>query len=297
MRSLVLLVFVAGTCITGLSQQVKVKGRFLADSIHLGESVPYVLSARYPRNTEILFPDSTFSFAPFEYQGKRIFTTETTDNISYDSAVYMLTTYEIDSLQRLSLPVFVYHPSDCTAYDAPPDTLFFSAMVAAVPDSVSAQELPLKTNTEYQRVKWILNYPVLLAIVVVLVLLLVVAWLAFGKRIKKYLVLRRLKKNYQEFIDRFGTLAALEKLSSAEAEKALVLWKKYMESLEEKPYTKFTSKEIAEAEKNSALSEALRSIDRFIYGGVAEHSLKPLATLKGYSEQQFQRRIQEVQHE
>jgi hypothetical protein len=295
-RSLVLLFLIAGTCTTGLSQEVEVKGLFLADSIHLGETVRYVLSARYSQNADIFFPDSTFSFAPFEFQGKRFFATETSDSISYDSAVYMLTTYEIDSVQLLALPVFVYHPSDCTAYTAQPDTLFFSAMVAAMPDSVSAQELPLKANTDYQKVKWILNYPVLLAIAFVLILLLVVAWFVFGKRIKRYFILLKLKKNYREFIDRFAPIASLEKISSEEAEKAVTLWKNYMERLEQKPYTKFTSKEIAEVEKNAALSNALQIIDRFIYGGVAEHHLQPLATLRNYSEQQFQRRIQEVQH-
>jgi hypothetical protein len=49
-------------------------------------------------------------------------------------------------------------------------------------------------------------------------------------------------------------------------ENALILWKKYMELLEEKPFSTYTSKEILELIPNQQLAEALQHTDRIIYG-------------------------------
>lgn len=284
------------SCAVATAQSVTVRGGFLADSIRIGETVPYSLTVSYPQSLDLLFPDSTFSFAPFEYQSKQTFTTRTVDSLSYDSAVYMLTTYEIDSLQSLALPVFVFHKSDCTEVNSTADTLVFNAMVEAVPDSVSAQQLPLKTNTDYTRVKWILNYPVLLIILLALVLIAVAVWVAFGKQIKKYFFLKRLRKNYDAFVARFGTLVGNTSLTTSQAEQALLLWKRYMESLKAKPFTKYTSKEIIETEPNESLGRALRSIDRWIYGGIADQAQVPLHALREFTDEQFQRKVEEVQN-
>jgi hypothetical protein len=290
-----LFVFVT-LCASG--QEVKVKGKFLLDSIRIGEQIPFTLSATYPKNADVVFPDSTFSFAPFEFQKKKFFPTTTKDSLSYDSVVYYLSTYEIDSLQSLKLPVFAIHESDCTSFYTSVDTLRLVEMVAAVPDTVKAEALPLKTNTKYQNVKWLLNYPIILIIGGVLIVALVIVWAVFGKRIKKYFALKRLQKNHQAFLDRFNSVAEQLKsdVASPKAEEALVIWKRYMENLEAKPFTKFTSKEIIEAEHNETLGFALRAIDRFIYGGTKDVALESISTLRDYTDQQYQKIAEEVKN-
>ncbi len=275
----------------------QVNGHFEADRISIGEVVPYSLTARYPRTQQVLFPDSTFSFKPFEFSNKKFFTTRTAGGTSYDSVVYFLTTFEIDSIQRLKLPVFVLQEKDCVAFYTIPDSIFLNYQVASLPDSVSVEKLPLKTNTAYQKVKWILNYPVVLIGVLVLLITSVVVWVVFGKRIRKYFTLRRLNKDYQEFISRFNR--SIEKLStefsSSKAEEAVVVWKSYMENLEKYPYTKFTSREIVRLVSDGNLDKALHSIDRGIYGGFSS-TIEPFKFLQSYSQQRFQKKEAEVKN-
>ena len=61
-------------------------------------------------------------------------------------------------------------------------------------------------------------------------------------------------------------------------EKAIVLWKKYLERLENKPFTTFTTKEILDNLKDNRLADALREIDATVYGGV--YSKKTIASLQ-----------------
>ncbi len=275
----------------------EVKGHFEADSISIGKAIPYYLTARYASNKQVFFPDSTFSFAPFEISKKKYFTTKTEKGISYDSVVYFLTTFEIDSIQRLTLPVFVLQEKDCVKIFSNPDSVYFSKRVSIMPDSVSVEKLPLKTNTAYQRVSWILNYPVIAIAAAVLLIVLVIAWIIFGKRIRRYFVLRRLNKDYQAFISRFTE--SLDKLSagftSRRAEDVLIIWKSYMEDLERSPYTKFTSREIVRLVNDSQLENSLRVIDRGIYGGFLS-SVDSFRFLQSYSEQRFHKKESEVKN-
>src|SRR5688500_9661894 len=99
-----------------LAQDVTVRGGFFLDSLKIGDQTGFYLTAKYPSNLNIIFPDSTYNFSPFEYERKRYFPTQTTKGESYDSVVYFLSTFEVDSVQTLSLPVFQLNPQDCTKF-------------------------------------------------------------------------------------------------------------------------------------------------------------------------------------
>lgn len=280
------------------AQDVIVRGRFQADSLRIGETVPFSLSASYPSELQLLFPDSTFNFTPFELGSKKYFPTKTTNQISYDSVVYYLLSYEVDSAQFLQLPVFVVHPGDCTSVVSNRDSIFLKHLVEVVPDSVSAQQLPLKTNTKYLAVDWLFNYPIVIIGLAAVVTVLTVTWLIFGRRIRRYFRLKRLNKNHYTFLERYSN--ALQGLQpgtpASRAEKALVIWKQYMESLENKPYTKYTSKEILRMETNDKLAFALKGIDRMIYGGIGSEPQQAFAELRDYSQSHFMRKLEEVKH-
>jgi hypothetical protein len=284
--------------LSSLGQMVDVRSHFDGDSVRIGEPIPYALTARYPKELNLLFPDSAYSFAPFEFSSKKYFPTQTTGSISYDSVVYYLTTYEIDSLQKLSLPVFLVHPSDCTAVFSSSDTVYLKHTVAIVPDSVAAPQLPLKTQTSYLQVKWLFNYPLWLIIGGALLVLLIIGWFVFGKRIRHYFQIRRMERYHRAFLARYND--ALEQLkegfSSPKAERALVVWKEYMENLEAKPYTKYTSREIVQIENDEQLSGPLKDIDRMVY---ASQQLDPrsFSALKEYSESRFNQKLEEVRHD
>lgn len=280
------------------AQKIEVHGQFQTDSIKIGEIFPYSLSAHYPKDKTIVFPDSTFSFSPFEIDHKTYFATKTNGDLSIDSVVYFLTTFEIDTIQRISLPIFVVNKADCTAVFARTDSVFLQQMVKEVPDSVSVEQLPLKTNTAYQAVSWLLNYPLLLLIGGGVIVLAIVVWIVLGKRIRQYFILKRLNKGYNKFKQDFeNAIHELENsYSLQQAESTLAMWKRYMEQLLSSPYTKYTTKEIFQMVRNEKLANALKQIDRTIYSGGRALKSTPLYDLKEYTEQKFHDKVQEVKN-
>jgi hypothetical protein len=280
-----------------MAQEVKVRGRFETDSTQVGKPIYFTLTARYPFQQTVLFPDSTYSFKPFEWVSKKYAITETKNGISYDSVTYVLNTYEIDSVQLLKLPVFVVQAKDCTEVFSGTDTVFLKKFVQFVPDSLSIEKLPLKVNTSYLPVGWQLNYVIGGLIAAVLIIAAVVVWILFGKKIRRHFALKRMTKNYTSFLEKFDQ--AVDQLgrnfSPSAAEETLVLWKKYLEQLMAKPYTKYTSREIREMEKNETLGAALSSIDRMIYANVHE-STAPFHNLKEHVYQEFEKKKNELMH-
>lgn len=278
------------------AQEIKVRGKFSGDSVKIGSPIEFYLSAHYPSKLNLLFPDSAFSFAPFELQKKIYFPTKTTNGISIDSVTYILASYEVDSIQRLKLPVFVVNAMDCTQVFSNTDSVYFQNMVKAIPDSLTAEKLPLKFNTNYLGVKWQLNYILAGIIGIVLVIALILTWVFFGKRIKKYFRLKKLSRGYETFRTQFD--ASVDRLnnefSPTSAEQSLLIWKKYLESLLSKPYTKYTSREIRIAEQSEELGLTLAAIDRMIYGHQQGSVDKPFNNLKTYVQMQFEKKKQEV---
>ena len=291
--SLIILIF---TFLNSSAQELKVYGRFSSDSIKLGKPIEFYLSAHYPEKLDLLFPDSSYSFAPFELQKKKYVTTKTKNGISIDSVIYSLASFEIDSIQMLKLPVFVINKSDCTQIFSNPDTVFFQRLVKSLPDSLPAEKLPLKVNVSYLGVQWQFNYILIGIIVGILIIVLILIWIIFGKRIRKYFQLKKLVKGYESFRTQFDS--SLDQLnnefSPQSAEQSLVIWKKYLESLMAKPYTKYTSKEIKTIERSEELGHSLMAIDRMIYGHQQENILSPFSKLKEYVQQQFEKKKAEV---
>ena len=291
---LVVLIWMASSHVN--AQTIKVRGQFLVDSIQIGKPFPYSLTAEYPSTMRVLFPDSTFQFTPFEFADKQYFPTVSTNGISRDSAVYYLASYEIDSLQALALPIYVLEKQDCTEVRATQDFAWLQHLVSIRTDSIEANNLPLKVNTFYEPVAWLFNYPLVVIGCVVLLVLLIGAWLIFGKRIQQYFKARRMRKAFEQFahsfVDSIDTMKSNYSVKSAE--RALTLWKQYLENLEGKPLTKLTSKEIIRSTGNDALGTSLKTVDRLLYAGAQPNSLDAFYELKSYSEDRFHQKLEEL---
>ncbi|HZY79406.1 MAG TPA: hypothetical protein VFE50_07785 [Cyclobacteriaceae bacterium] len=297
MARLITFLFLLIPCVAW-SQNVEVRTCFLADTLKIGETFPFSVTATHPRSTNILYPDSTYSFNPFEFSHREYFPTITKDSISYDSAVYYLTSYEIDSIQVFRMPVYVLAGSDCTAVFGAADSIILKQLVQHMPDSVAAEQLPLKTNTSYLNVSWLLNQKLINYVVFGVVLTAIVVWIVFGKRIRRYYILKRLTKSHADFLHRFAD--ALHQLqggfSTMKAETALVIWKRYMEALEDRPYTKFSSKEILYLLDDKSLGPALKAIDRMVYGGVASNP-EVFELLREVSRSHYNEKVRKVNNE
>ena len=284
-------------CPTIHAQDVQVRSGFFKDSLRVGDETGFFLSAEYPSNVNILFPDSTYDFAPFEYEKKRYFPTKTKSGRSYDSVVYYLSTFEIERVQSLSLPVYQLNQMDCTVYRSNRDTVLLTALVPAVLDTLSAQNLPLKVSTAYQNVLYLFNYPVLVIVLAVVLVVTVLVWIIFGKKIRRHFRLKRMQKAHQKFAD--GYNRQVENIraafSSITTENALSHWKKYMEQLEATPYTKLTTRETLEIEHDEILGRNLHALDGAIYGH-NRHVVESLEELKAFADQRFAQKLEEVKH-
>jgi hypothetical protein len=279
------------------AQDIRVNGGFLADSLQIGEQTAFYLAAHYPSDLNLLFPDSTADINPFELQKRVYFPTRTTNGISEDSAIYYLTTFEVDRIQSLSLPVYVVQPQDCTVFDSPRDSIQITQLVADVPDSVSVDKLPLRMNAAYHNVDYQFNFWIALIACGLVVVIAVLIWIFFGKKIRVWLTSRRLRKRHLQFIQAYNeSVRQLQTgFSPMTTETALSSWKKYMEQLEARPYTKLTTRETLQALKDDVLAKNLKSVDSAIYGHNTS-VLESLEVLKGFADQRFSKKLEELKH-
>lgn len=265
-KRLSIILFILGISLSAtFGQEVKPYGYFLNDSVKIGELVPYSLSFKDKRNRAIIFPDSTFDFSPFELFDKAYFDTESDTINSIDSAVYYLATFEIDTVQMLSLPVFLYTGDDSLEIFAEQDSIILDQVVTQMPDSVALEE-----TAAFQPVATEFNYPYWIIALVTLGIISLVVLLVWGKqirnRIKLYYMHKRLTKFYEQFEHEIAKIS--NGSSQHDIELVLKFWKEYMERLESIPYTKLTTKELVTIQKNASLEETLKSIDRSIYSKI-----------------------------
>lgn len=275
-----------------LAQSIEPKGNFIPEQVKIGEEVIYALSVRYNKNLNVLFPDSTYQFGTFEYNSRTYFKTKTDSTQSYDSVIYRLSTFEIDSIQYLQLPVFILSGEDSLAILSTMDSIQLIHVVTEIPENPE-----LRANTDLLKIKKQFNYPYFLLALGVLSLVALIVILFFGKRIIKYWKVYRLNRIHNKFVKRFFNL--MRDISSnnpnSTPEHVLAVWKQYMERVEKKPISKLTTKEIAVLHTSSQLKDNLRMIDRSIYGGEKGNDLfQNFDYLLKFSIKIFNQRIEEI---
>jgi len=247
-----------------LAQSIEPKGMFLQNEIKIGEDIQFALSVKYDRNLNILLPDSLYRFGNFEYNRREYFITKTDSAYSYDSVVYHLATFELDSIQYLQLPVYVVNDDDSLAVFSNIDSIMLIKVIQEIPENPE-----LKENAEFVNIHKQFNYPYLLIGLGILGIMGLIVMLFFGKQLVKAWRVYRLKQGHKRFTKRFFNL--MRDISgnnpSNTIEHVLAVWKNYLEKLERKPISKLTTKEILVLHNNSELKENLHIIDRSIYGG------------------------------
>jgi len=247
-----------------LAQNFEPKGNFIETETKIGEEISYTLSVGYNKNLNILFPDSTYNFGTFEYNSRTYFTTKSDSLLSFDSVIYNLSTFEIDTIQFLQLPVFILNNEDSLAIYSTIDSITLVHVVTEIPENPE-----LKSNTDLVSIHKQFNYPYFLIALGVLVFVVLLIALFFGKQLAKVWKVYRMKRIHEKFIKQFFNL--IRDVSSNNPvntpDHVLAVWKIYMERLENKPISKLTTKEILVLHSNARLKENLRMIDRCIYGG------------------------------
>ena len=280
------------------AQEIAPRGKFFSDSIKVGMPVDFSLAVSYPKELDVVFPDSSFSFAPFEFEAKRFFPTKTDSVYSYDSAIYTLVSFEVDSVQYLRLPVFLVTPGDSIVFYSQTEAVTLSHVVKEIPDTVSVENMPLKESSEYLPVTFQFNYPYLIIGIIILLILVFLTILIFGKRIRKWWKLRQMTKQYDLFCQQYGTVVERDTEPAIKSADAVATWKRYMEKLTGYPYTKLTTREIYSHSGDERLQNALRNLDKVIYSGQKPtgSQLEAYDELFRYTEDQFNRSVEEVKN-
>ena len=274
----ILLLIIAQKTIAQIPSWTPPKGKFLSDSVRVGLPVQYALSYRHKATADVFFPDSAYNFSPFEMVKREYFNTVTDQYGSLDSVIYTLISFEVTPIQELSLPVYVRAKRDCTRVFAPMDYVILSSIIKP---NVNIDTLSLKKDTRFIPIAQQVNFPLIFLIIIGLLLIIGMVFWFFGKPIRRQIRLFNFKRRYDDFRKLFqrlsrGTEDAKRRLENIE--KAVVLWKKYIERIENKPFTTFTTKEILDNLKDNRLSDALREIDATVYGGV--YSNQTIASLQ-----------------
>ncbi len=278
------------------SQEIKINGGFIEDSLQLGSTVHYWVTAEYPMEIEVLFADSNYNFSPFEYADKFFVETELRNDNAFDSVVYGLQSFEIDLIQKLQLPVFVVQSNDSIILTTPLDSLFFEELVPLQQVSDTTQ---LIQNTQYNPVDRLYNYPLMWIILGILLAISLIIFFTFGQKIRNYFTIRRLKKEYGLFSNFISQLINLlkESVDQERAAQGLTHWKNYLERLELQPFSKLTTKEILALEFTSELKEALQNIDKNVYGNQKDPELyKSFQEVEDFTQHRFHMKIEDIKN-
>ncbi len=266
MRKL-LLIFFSLLCLSAQGQQLlPPTGSFSKDTVYIGELVRYTLVHRHPAAQEVILPDSSHNFAPFELVRQDFFPTSTKAGISTDSTVYTLRTFETEPVQWLELPATVLQGKDTLRVMSACQKVYLRQLVQEV-----TVPLPLRTQTSLAPVERRFDWPVMLLWVVTITAFIALVWLIFGQTIQTKYQLYRLRKDhlyfnsrYNSHVDRFVKTGVPSSM-----EKAVALWKNYLTKLERSAINSFTTKEIVEYyNDDEQVNLALRLCDKAIYGNV-----------------------------
>ncbi len=267
-RLLILFALLSSYC-TLLSAQ-RPKGYFLTDSIEVGKPFKYALSFRHSPRIEVFFPDTSADFRPFEVIQQDYFPTETNLSGSLDSAIYILVSFDLRKIQTLSVPVWIINRRDCTAVYSEKDSVRLKALIG---DKLT-DTLRLKADTQIVPLRNQTNFPFILLVALLVILIGTGVYLLFGEALMRQWELYQMFLRNREFRRNFARLTRdINGVKGIEnAEKAVVLWKIYLQRLEHKPYATYTTKEITDNLPDEQLAEALKSIDGVIYGGVSSRN-------------------------
>ncbi len=279
---------------SSVAQHRRPQGEFLKDSVSIGQPVKYSLSFHHNRNTELFFPDSSWSFAPFEFMSKEYFPTRTSDSMSLDSAVYLLRTFEVKNNLELALPVFIIEQGDTIRQFSSHDKIAVKQYIDSVPDT-----LVFKNDAAYKAVPVKFNYPYYLAFSLLIIVSFVVSYFIFGKAILRNYRLYKMYSNHVLFLRTFDKLQKeMEDAPNLTAmEQVLGEWKNYLTQLEHKPINTFTTTEIISLFNKEELKENLKEVERSIYSGsITGAPSKALSVLKKFSNKRYKKRRKELRN-
>ena len=255
---IVILIFIFSSQL--FSQEINYQIYFLEKDIKIGDSIKLVSIINYPKEIELIQPDSSFKFFPFSFVKKENFESKLNERIISDSSLYILRSFEIDSIQSIRLNSFILNGKDCLEISSNYDTVYFKSLVNNTDQKV-------KKNMSFNEILSIINTYKLLLYSIVFICLILAVYLLFRKKIIAYFRKRKVLKSYALFNKEFEKIKKQFKTNADKnnLEKIILIWKRYIEKLTSIPYSSMTTKEIIDFFDNENLIKSLKYIDEMIY--------------------------------
>lgn len=260
----------------------------MADSIKLGELLSYTLVYKHSSKQEVFFPDKSYNYEPFELVNKTYFPTNTKNGISIDTAIYQLRTFNISKTQALSLPIYLLKNGDSTLIFSEKDSVYLINEIKG-----NLAKLKLKDKATLLPMKMKVNIAYIFLQLVIASIAIFIWWLIFGKTVLAQIKLFRIYRRHSEFKSNLNKFTKVN--SKTNIEKGLLLWKKYMSRLQKMPFNTMTTPEIFENIPNENLEEALKEVDKSIYGNSVSPNLNnSFLVLENIANQYYQLKKKEI---
>ena len=255
---IVILIFIFSSKL--FSQEINYKIYFLEKDIKIGDSIKLVSIINYPKEIELIQPDSSFKFFPFSFVKKENFESQLNERIISDSSLYILRSFEIDSIQPIRLNSFILNGKDCLEISSNYDTVYFKSLVNNTDQKV-------KKNMSFNEILSIINTYKLSLYSIIFIFLILTVYLLFRKKIIAYFRKRKILKGHALFNKEFEKIKKQFKTNADKnnLEKIILIWKRYIEKLTSIPYSSMTTKEIIDFFDNENLIKSLKYIDEIIY--------------------------------
>ena len=255
---IIILIFIFSSKL--FSQEINYQIYFLEKDIKIGDSIKLVSIINYPKEIELIQPDSSFKFFPFSFVKKENFESKLNERIISDSSLYILRSFEIDSIQSIRLNSFILNGKDCLEISSNYDTVYFKSLVNNTDQKV-------KKNMSFNEILSIINTYKLLLYSIVFICLILAVYLLFRKKIIAYFRKRKVLKSHALFNKEFEKIKKQFKTNADKnnLEKIILIWKRYIEKLTSIPYSSMTTKEIIDFFDNENLIKSLKYIDEMIY--------------------------------
>ena len=198
MKYLILSLLILQSTYSLNAQKIKYKGYFIKENKTIGDTIYFISTINYPKNIEIIQPDSSNDYKTFEYIDKLIFPSLIIKDRILDSTIYLLRTFNTDTIQSLKLSSYIINNNDSVKITSTEDDIIISNQIKKID-----QSLKVKYNTILSKINKLINYKYVTYIIAIILLIIGLTYILFGKKIVIFFKIHRLKKAFKSFETKF----------------------------------------------------------------------------------------------
>lgn len=297
------LVVLAICCHAAWGQEVTATLTSRVNRVEVGRPFEIELSVRHPERTIVVFPDTAKDFAPYEVESGMPLPTMTDAGISEDRKIYMLYTWEIDSVQKLLFPVrYLTEKGDTQKVMSNEVLVEFLPKIHQYSDTLKVQII-----SDLAEIREPINWVAWGIIFTAGLLIILIGVLVFSRPIGKWLKRMRIEREFRKHLDQLQRLRAAGGDQSTFYPGLNKVWRSYFDRHWSLALGSMTTQELAPAllqlkaindEDRNTLLQLARSNDLVLYAGQPlpdEHAMNFWKAVHQIMLKEFQRRKEAVE--